>query len=409
MFRILHTSDWHLGHNLHGYSRFEEHQHFLDWLLTTISGEKIDALLVSGDIFDSANPPAISQQQFYRFVAQARIRFPELEIVLTGGNHDSPSRLNAPTPILSGFNIHLTGHLLHENRQIAPDHLIQLKDSTGKPRCWVAAIPFLRNADLLPFSEESDLASAFADVYRQAALQIAEQNSESLPVIAMGHAYLVGGELSPLSERKIFGGNQHAIPASVFTQDYDYVALGHLHLAQAVREQPEVRYCGSPLPLSMSELNYPHQVRLVEISNEGQIQTNALPVPLMRALISVPNKPLPIAQVLSKLSSEAFAESLNEYQHQPYLQIQVLLDKPEPQLKEQIANLLKNLPVRLARIQVSYPDTVKQNVTKAHADLSEITPTSVFNQHYQTVYQSEPEPALSQAFEQLMQELNQNL
>src|SRR4051812_29205135 len=107
--RILHTSDWHLGQLLHEHARAWEHARFLTWLLETLAAERVDALLVAGDIFDTANPPAESQAAWYEFLARARARFPALDIVVIGGNHDSASRLDAPTPLLDAFRIHVVG------------------------------------------------------------------------------------------------------------------------------------------------------------------------------------------------------------------------------------------------------------------------------------------------------------
>ena len=98
--RLIHTSDWHLGHTLHEISRRAEHLAFFDWLLGRLQALQADALLVAGDIFDTANPSAEAQADLYRFLATARQRLPGLDIVLIGGNHDSASRLDAPEPLL---------------------------------------------------------------------------------------------------------------------------------------------------------------------------------------------------------------------------------------------------------------------------------------------------------------------
>ncbi len=95
--KILHTADWHLGHQLHGHDRRFEHDAFLDWLTDTLKAREIDALLVAGDLFDTANPPASAWQQLYRFLARLRAELPRLNMVLIGGNHDSPSSWMPPT------------------------------------------------------------------------------------------------------------------------------------------------------------------------------------------------------------------------------------------------------------------------------------------------------------------------
>ena len=111
MLRILHTSDWHLGHTLHDLSRWREHDAFLAWLMDLLGEAEIDALLVTGDIFDSANPPAAASSRWFSFLARLRARYPRLDVVVIGGNHDSAARLDAPRPILESMNIHILGGL----------------------------------------------------------------------------------------------------------------------------------------------------------------------------------------------------------------------------------------------------------------------------------------------------------
>ena len=148
--RLLHTSDWHLGQTLHNYERTYEHQCFLDWLLATIVAQEIDALLIAGDVFDTANPSAAAQKQLYRFLQQARARAPQLDIVVIAGNHDSPGRLEAPGPLLEAHGTSVVGHVLR-----LPDgaidlerHLIALHDKSGQVQAWCLAIPFLRPGDV---------------------------------------------------------------------------------------------------------------------------------------------------------------------------------------------------------------------------------------------------------------------
>ena len=107
--RVLHTSDWHLGHLLHDLPRDREHAAFLDWLCDTIAAEAIDAVLISGDVFDAGNPPARALAAWYGFVAAARRRRPHLTVVAIAGNHDSPARLTAPAPLLAAAGVHVIG------------------------------------------------------------------------------------------------------------------------------------------------------------------------------------------------------------------------------------------------------------------------------------------------------------
>ena len=147
--RIIHTSDWHLGHTLHGLPREYEHACFLDWLLATIHEHAVDALIITGDVFETHNPAATAQATWYRFLATAKRQCPDLDILVVGGNHDSAERLNAPVPILDAFGIHVVGGLARlPDDRLDLDRLVVPLCCQGEVAAWVAAVPFLRPADL---------------------------------------------------------------------------------------------------------------------------------------------------------------------------------------------------------------------------------------------------------------------
>ena len=261
--RFLHTSDWHLGQTLHHFERGYEHQCFLDWLLDTISAEQVDALLIAGDIFDNANPSAASQKQFYRFLRQAKNRAPDLNIVIIAGNHDSPGRLEAPGPLLQALDIAVVGHIARDaNGEIDLERLVApLTDRNGNIAAWCLAIPFLRPGDVPRIDPEAEAAGAdlylngIALLYRQALQLALAKRQPGQAILALGHCHMVGGEISAESERRILIGGTDALSSSIFDPAIAYAALGHLHLAQMVGKQPHLRYCGSPLPMSFSEMN----------------------------------------------------------------------------------------------------------------------------------------------------------
>ena len=399
--KLLHTADWHIGHRLHGFDRAHEHQAFLNWLIETIEERKIDGLLVCGDIFDTANPSSASWQLFYQFLATLRQRFPVLNVVIIGGNHDSPSKLDAPHELLKSFRLHLigaierddTGHLNTEKLAIP------LTDENGHIVAWCAAVPFLRSADLRGDPDSDDrLISGVREVYQTVYASIPK--TETQPLIALGHAYLQNGELSALSERKVLGGNQHALPVSVF-EGADYVALGHLHLAQQLNENTV--YSGSPIPLSMNERNYPHQVVELAITN-GQVQvTDRIPVPLTVQMLRIPEHVKPFETVLEQLN--AFLPEVKPVDEQPFLEVRVLLDKPQPRLREQILTALKDKPVRLAKIHTEYTGHGLGVADQLQSTLEQLDATDVFRLCYQRQYQNEPDVALLQCFDALIHEL----
>jgi exonuclease SbcD len=147
--KILHTADWHIGQLFHEYDRVYEHQQFLNWLVQTLHEEQIDVLLVSGDVFDLSNPSAASVKMFYSFPNRAVRDNPDLQIIVTAGNHDSASRLESPKPLLESSNIHIIG-LVEKKEDGSIDYeklIIPLKDKAGINKAWCMAIPFLRMGD----------------------------------------------------------------------------------------------------------------------------------------------------------------------------------------------------------------------------------------------------------------------
>ncbi len=246
MTTLIHTSDWHLGHRLHGVDRGPEHDAFLAWLLDLLEARGADALLITGDIFEVANPPAAALTRWYRFLAAAHARLPTLDIVVIAGNHDSAARLDAPVPLLDSLRVHVVGQLPRHaegpvdlgGRLLAP-----VTDASGAVAAWVVCVPFLRPADL-PAPEEGAGHAAedgrFVDgvrrVYRgglEAAR--ARRTSPQQALIALGHCHVAGSSLSAESERRLPGDGGGALPADLFDDpDLAYVALGHLHLAQTV-------------------------------------------------------------------------------------------------------------------------------------------------------------------------------
>ena len=401
--KLLHTADWHLGHRLHGHERYFEHRSFLDWLMNEISQRDIDGLLVAGDVFDTANPSATSWQLFYQFLATLRQQRPHLNVIIIAGNHDSPSKLDAPHELLKSFDLHLIGAIERDaDGRLNCDKLaIPLKDRTGCVQAWCAAVPFLRSADLRMDEEQSGeedrLVAGVSEVYQQVFAHINSLRTAEQPLLAMGHAYLQSGELSELSERKVLGGNQHALPLSVFN-GADYVALGHLHLAQSLSEQ--VHYAGSPLPLSLAEQNYPHQLIELTVAEHQITVTDKIRIPRTVDILRLPAQPAPLDEVLAELDKLSLTDL--PHNQRPFLEVRVRLEKPEARLRERILAALADKPVRLARIYTEYSGHglgIADQMTSVPLD--SLSPREVFELCYQRQYTSSPDSVLLNCFEEL--------
>ena len=408
--RLLHTSDWHLGQTLHNYERTYEHQCFLDWLLDTIVTEQIDALLIAGDVFDTANPSAAAQKQFYRFLQQARARSPQLDIVVIAGNHDSPGRLEAPGPLLEAHGTSVVGHVvrLASGEIDLERHVIALHDKSGAVAAWCLAIPFLRPGDvprLAPVEGQEAPSDPYLAgiglLYEQAFALASARCTGAQPIVAMGHCHMVDGAASIESERRIVIGGTEALPARIFDPAIAYAALGHLHLAQRVGQKEHLRYSGSPLPLSFAEVGYQHQVLRIDLAG-GVATVTPLMVPRAVDLLRVPPKPAPLEEALAALAALELPEL--PLRAQPFLEVRVLLEAPEPGLRSRIEAAIVGKPVRLAKIEHTRKhDGAAGTETAMSLDqLVQLQPDDIFRRLYLQRYGDDAPDDQLQAFAELL-------
>lgn len=404
--RLLHTADWHLGQTFYQFERSYEHQCFLDWLLDTLETQAIDALLVAGDLFDNTNPSAAAQRQLYHFLAAAKRRLPRLEIVIIAGNHDSGGRLEAPVPLLAGFDITVIGHTTRDATGAGElDRLvIPLHDSHGQIAAWCLAIPFLRPGDVPRVETDGDpYLQGIKALYQQTVACAVSRQEAGQAIIALGHCHMSGGQLSEDSERRILIGGSEALPVSLFDPAITYAALGHLHRAQRVGGQERVRYSGSPLPMSFAEIHYPHQVLQVDL--DGSLLKAITPIPIPRSveLLRIPAQPAPPNEVLDQLAALDLADVPLEVQ--PYLEARVRFNAPESGLRTRIEAALEGKPVRFARIDPSYRvETGRSNADSPQSldELERLQPDEIFKKLHWRQYGTEPSSELLEAFRELL-------
>ena len=287
--RVLHTADWHLGqHFLTGQERTTEQQAFLDWLLRTVQEQAIDALVIAGDVFDSQTPSYTAQELYYTFLVKMQATGCR-DIVVVGGNHDSPTMLNASRQLLRQLRIHVVGGVPTD----PAEQIITLSYPDGRPGLLVCAVPFLRDRDIrlarageTPDERQLRIRQSIADHYAALADHdlVRGQRALDVPVLATGHLYAAGGEAREGAERDVHIGGLGLVGAEHFPLAFDYVALGHLHRPQVVGGRAHIRYSGSPVPLSFTEADDQQQVLLLEFKGAGVPVITALPVPVSRRL-----------------------------------------------------------------------------------------------------------------------------
>ncbi|MCH4871366.1 exonuclease SbcCD subunit D C-terminal domain-containing protein [Pseudomonas sp. TMW22089] len=406
--RLFHTSDWHLGQNLHGQERDFEHACFLSWLLSQLADQQPDVLLIAGDIFDTVNPPVKAQERLYDFIVSAHEQQPGLTIVMIAGNHDSGSRIELPAPLMRRLRAHALGRVLwlDDGRLDAERLLIPLPDASGEIAGWCLALPFLRPAEVTGAHLGDDYLRGIGQVHEWL---IAAANARRKPgqaLIAISHAHMAGGSVSQDSERSLIIGNAEALPASLFGPSISYVALGHLHKPQRVNGEERIRYCGSPIPLSFSEIGYQHQILDVQLDGETLVSVEPRLIP--RAVNLQRIGPAPLAQVLEQLAELPDIDLLADPQRQPWLEVRVKLDEPQPDLRQQIETALQGKSVRLVRIAAEYAGSGRrtdEDDANGLIELDQLTPRELFSRAWQENYGSEADEQTLNDFALLLQEV----
>lgn len=280
--KILHTSDWHLGQHFMMKSREAEHRAFLSWLIERVIDESIDAVVVAGDIFDSASPASYARKLYSDFIVNLQ-KAGCTQLIIVSGNHDSVAVLNESKSLLNALNVSVLAGL-SEN---LTDHIVTVKDKQNK-EAVICALPFLRATDVMlsesgssaeqkQMSLQQGIQKTYQDIYK-----LAESTHMNSPIIATGHLTAVGCSVSE-SVRDIYIGTLTAFPAQLFPP-FDYIALGHLHRAQRVQKSEHIRYSGSPIALSFDEVKHDKRVIVVEFDDEKQLTTTEIIIPSFQKL-----------------------------------------------------------------------------------------------------------------------------
>lgn len=385
--KIIHTADWHIGQTLGIHSRVYEHQCFFNFLKETICNEKPDALVVSGDIFDTAAPSTESLKLYLHFLKTLKDSVEKpLQVIIISGNHDSAPRLDVQGILLDLLNVKVVGRL-PTTEEGFPDYKSMIVPivNNGITEAVIAAVPFIRNGDLsvsyfnAKVKESNDrYLDGYRLIYQEILAIIKEKYGDDVPVIATGHTFVVSGLVSDKSEVPLFCGNQQAVPSDVFA-GFDYVALGHLHKPQMLGLKKQIVYAGSPIPFDFAEKNYRNRLMVVETNQEGKLSWREIRIPRFVQFIEVPNgEPATIDEVLSQLSAlpDPNVELLEQY---PYLAVHVLVDKTLYNLNASIDQKLENAKYRKIKCTTHFIETNKSETKDFYQkDVQELTYDDAF-------------------------------
>ena len=275
--RIIHTSDWHLGHTLMDKTREEEMRSFFSFLIDVLIKERVDALLISGDIFDTGTPSNAALSLYYSFLAS--IKNTECkDVFIIAGNHDSPSLLSAPKEILEMVNVHI-----YATKEDIKPYVIGEK-------VVVLPIPFPRDQELRrlvqggTIKEEDDrLRLAIEELYKTETEKTASAYP-SLPIVAMGH--LMATNINVEDKPDLYIGGLGTIDSGSFPKALSYVALGHIHKKMNLNSSGTLCYSGSPIPFSFKEAKDTKVLKLVEIEG-SETKVSDITIPRFRNLFQI--------------------------------------------------------------------------------------------------------------------------
>lgn len=372
--KILITADWHIGKKLHNEDLSADMILFFDWLLDTIKTEQIEYLLVAGDIFDTNNPSNEASRLYYSFLT--RLSELKCKAIIIAGNHDSPSFIDVPKELLSGLDISVFG--IFPGIDNVEQIFVPLKDASGKEVAVVAAIPFLQDRFVRQVGEgegAKEIADKIKEGMKRLFVQIGatvKAKYPSIPTIGMAHLHAQGTEISD-AERDIQIGNQEGIASSDLDQ-FDYLALGHIHTGQPVIKG-KIQYASSPISLSFSENKYHHKVVMLQIEN-NQITESEISVEKNRSLYQLKGTMKEVEDNIKKLK--------NKYKLQVLLDVQITEEVFDPTITDRLEALKEMLAMKnemkIINTRISYNDkkATRFSATYNTNDLNDIKPLDVF-------------------------------
>lgn len=411
--RFLHTSDWHLGVTLRGAPCYEEQQRFLAWLVDTLAREQIDALIVAGDVFHRDQPSARALSIYYQFLARCAAETDLSKVIVVGGNHDSPSRLDAPAELLGALDVHVVGGLLADesswDRCLCPIH----DRDTGQVDAVVVAVPYVQEAKLgilttsaAPAEIRQSYAQAFTRLYDTLARQ-AQERFPGAPLIATGHLTVASGELDEDDYRTDIHqvGTISGLPASIFGDHYDYIALGHIHRMYPISDS-RAWYSGTPITTSRKETS----TRFVLLADtavrapDGSLTVEKRTLPRWRDVLSLEGDKDAISRQLRALP--------RDHDLVPYLFVDVTIDTLEDsfEVRSHFDKIIKDHFEAGARPRIVDSREKLAAAPAQRADgaedvpsLRELTPEDVFRRIWADLHGCEPADEHLVAFKYLHQ------
>ena len=380
--KIIHTSDWHIGQTLHQYSREEEHKYFFNQLKQIILEEKPDALIVSGDIFDSVLPSVLSQELYYHTLVDFSKLNDDLQIIVVAGNHDSASRLEAPRVLWRAFNVTVVGCLdvysdPDNGKLLFDTSKIQIPITRNEVIVgWVLAVPYIKPGNYPSLEENDTFSNRVFSFYNNLKDDLKQngQYNDNHSIVATGHYTVTGSNIK--DKDKIIGGLE-SVDASNFSSltEIDYWAFGHIHHPQFIGGNINMRYSGSPFALTFNE-DYQHSVSIVNIENHN-VEVKIKEIEPMVPICDFPFKPtsyddaLPFDNVKNQL--------LELVDKEQYIRLHIKSDMPLTDVENaDLLNLFKDKKAKYCGNMIYLPEILENETNSQIRTLEEFKAISPF-------------------------------
>lgn len=384
MLRVLHTSDWHLGKKLFKEDRIPEQKLFLNWLLELIQKESINVLLICGDIFDTHSPPHEAQIIYYEFLY--KLKDLNIHVIIISGNHDSGPFLSAPAPFLKNNKISVFGQLASNPK----DMLITIGN------IHFVAIPYFRSFELFNWAvgNELELDRNDPNFFINALKKYIQKSLETVPIedkkILLTH-HLFGMYTASGSETVISLSGLDSIPPQICDDQFDYVALGHIHKPQWINKNtPMIYYSGSPIPMRFSETEK-KTISLLNIENDTII-TQIIEIPKFRNLISIKCDLEKLDFNIEKINTTQAIGTLENF-----VELTVTIPNPKSGLLEEIQRKISPSN-KLLLTNIIFPDDKKNDQQINFNEIRKgLNLTELFSKFYKEKYNTDsiPEVILS--------------
>ena len=404
--KILHTSDWHLGHTLHDHDREEEQRDFLHQLVAIIEQERPDAMVVCGDIFDRPQPPLWARELYTETLLKIHDCYPSIQMVITAGNHDSKSSLQLEGKVWERLNICVIGQV-ERNADGSVNlgrHIVPVKDGNGVLLGFIIAVPHIYESAFPVLAEEVPADQREAYFYQTLLDETARRNPQGLPVVLTAHTAVSGSNFAGHDVSNYIGGID-TVGQETFGTGYDYLALGHIHQPQNLSGNgPIARYCGTPITLHFDEHGN-HGVSIVNLEKNQNPVIEHITIKNCRPLLTIPHEAAPFNEVLADL--EALPDN-----EKSYLRLHVLLNSPlPPNYIVSIQQILQEKQAKYCCIKTEIPEEKEdtQKSTPRSFDPDNMpAPLELAKIHYQNLYHTEMKHELVEMLEEAIRNVQKH-